>query len=127
MNRMLITLLAGILVSAGVRAQTGNRRNPAADWPMFNRDLAGTRYSPLTQINTTNVATLTQAWSYRLRPARKNIAALSPSEIFHEITPIVGNGVMYLPSGNRLVALEPETGDDIWSYEFQEGQAAFHV
>ena len=55
MNRMLITLLAGILVSAGVWAQSGNRRNPAADWPMFNRDLAGTRYSPLTQINTTNV------------------------------------------------------------------------
>ena len=71
MNRMLITLLAGVLVSAGVRAQTGNRRSPAADWPMFNRDLAGTRYSPLTQINTTNVATLTQAWSYRLPAGRQ--------------------------------------------------------
>jgi glucose dehydrogenase len=30
----------------------------AADWPMFNRDLAGTRYSPLTQINTGNVSKL---------------------------------------------------------------------
>ena len=125
MKRMLMTLLAGILVSAGVWAQTGNRRNPAADWPMFNRDLAGTRYSPLTQINTTNVATLTQAWSYRLRPEGKNIAALSPSEIFQEITPIVVNGVMYLPSGNRVVALEPETGKEIWSYELKEGQASF--
>src|SRR2546427_687537 len=125
MKRMLMTLLAGVLVSAGVCAQSGNRRNPAADWPMFNRDLAGTRYSPLTQINTTNVATLTQAWSYRLRPEGKNIAALSPSEIFQEITPIVVNGVMYLPSGNRVVALEPETGKEIWSYELKEGQASF--
>ena len=33
------------------------------------RDLAGTRYSPLTQINTTNVASLKEAWTYRLRPA----------------------------------------------------------
>ncbi|HTA41595.1 MAG TPA: hypothetical protein VK789_04055, partial [Bryobacteraceae bacterium] len=36
----------------------------AADWPMFNRDLAGTRYSPLTQINTSNVAKLGKAWTY---------------------------------------------------------------
>ena len=43
-------------------------RNADGDWPTYNRDLAGTRYSPLTQINTTNVATLVQAWSYRLRP-----------------------------------------------------------
>src|SRR5438128_8218280 len=103
------------LLSTTGTAQKSNARIADADWPMFNRDLAGTRYSPLTQINTTNVATLTQAWSYRLRPEGKNIAALSPSEIFQEITPIVVNGVMYLPSGNRVVALEPETGKEIWS------------
>ena len=43
-----------------------NHRKPDADWPMYNRDLAGTRYSPLTQINTKNVAKLTEAWSFRL-------------------------------------------------------------
>ena len=32
---------------------------------MYNRDLAGTRYSPLTQINTKNVANLTTVWSFR--------------------------------------------------------------
>ena len=32
----------------------------AGDWPMYNRDLAGTRYSPLTQINPGNVAKLTK-------------------------------------------------------------------
>src|SRR5262249_37917527 len=32
-------------------AQT-SQKNPAADWPMYNRDLAGTRFSPLNQINT---------------------------------------------------------------------------
>ncbi len=35
----------------------------SGDWPMYNRDLAGTRYSPLTQISTKNVANLKQAWS----------------------------------------------------------------
>src|SRR5436189_4941920 len=42
------------------------KSNSSADWPMYNRDLGGTRYSPLTQISTSNVANLKPAWSYRL-------------------------------------------------------------
>jgi glucose dehydrogenase len=95
-----------------------------ADWPMFNRDLAGTRYSPLAQINTSNVAQLKLAWRYRLQPEGKVLTGASPSEIFQEITPIVVNGVMYLPSGDRVVALEPETGKEIWRYQLPEGQQA---
>src|ERR1051325_2913943 len=115
-----------LLITAGLIAQKPAPRNPDADWPMFNRDLAGTRFSPLTQINTTNVTNLTQAWSYKLRPHDgKPLTGQSPSEIFQEITPIVVNGIMYLPSGNRVVALEPETGKEIWSYELKEGQASF--
>ena len=90
MKHVANTLFVGVLVSIGLPAQTTTTRNAAADWPMYNRDLAGTRYSPLTQINTTNVARLTQAWSYRLRPEGKVLAAPSPDEIFQEVTPIVG-------------------------------------
>jgi glucose dehydrogenase len=79
------------------------------DWPMYNRDLAGTRYSPLTQINPKNVVRLKQVWTFRL-DARAS-----------EATPIVVNGVMYLPAGKRIVALEPETGKEIWSYEPASG------
>ena len=105
-------------------------RSPDADWPTYNRDLAGTRYSPLTQINTTNVANLKQAWAYRLRPeAGVVVPAInqpaSASEIFQQITPIVVNGIMYMPSGNRVVALEPETAKEIWRYELTEGIASF--
>ena len=45
------------------------KSNTAADWPMYNRDLAGTRYSPLTQINTANVSNVKLAWTYRLSNA----------------------------------------------------------
>jgi glucose dehydrogenase len=44
-----------------VRSQSG-----AGDWPMYNRDLAGTRYSPLTQINRSNVGKLARAWSFAI-------------------------------------------------------------
>jgi glucose dehydrogenase len=124
--RYALTLAA--LAILPILAQTPAAQRPAgADWPMYNRDFAGTRFSPLTQIDTTNVTKLTKAWSYQLQPASGNIApapALA-SEIFNEMTPIVVNGVMYMPSGNRVVALEPETGKEIWSYALTSGLASF--
>src|SRR3977135_3185801 len=108
-------VIVGMLVAHVSTAQRSTGRNPDWDWPTYNRDLAGTRYSRLTQINTTNVSTLVQAWSYRLRPEPgRSVPAIdrpaSSFEIFQEVTPIVVNGVMYLPSGDRVVALDPETG-----------------
>ena len=35
---------------------------------MYSRDPAGTRFSPLTQINAENVSTLTQVWTVRVTP-----------------------------------------------------------
>src|SRR5678816_1081792 len=86
------------LCAAGLALQTISR-NSGADWPTYNRDLAGTRYSPLTQINTTNVASLKQVWSYRLRPEPGvDVPAVSQpasaADVFQEVTPIVVNGVM---------------------------------
>ena len=100
-----------LLVAPATKAQT------ASDWPMYNRDLAGTRYSPLAQINTGNVAKLTQVWAYRPRAGGAGPSAAS----FNQVTPIVVNDVMYLAAGNRVVALEPETGKEIWQYELKTG------
>ncbi|HEX4997446.1 MAG TPA: PQQ-binding-like beta-propeller repeat protein [Terriglobia bacterium] len=123
-----ITLALLPLVAEIPGAQRGaNTRSAGADWPMYNRDLAGTRFSPLTEIDTGNVAKLERAWTYQLQPASGNInpAPAMASEIFNEVTPIVVNGVMYLPAGNRIVALEPETGKEIWVYRLPSGTASF--
>ena len=112
-------LILALIYCSTASAQQG------VDWPMFNRDLAGTRYSPLTQINAANVANLTRAWTYAFNREGKTISGDSPSELYQEITPIVVNGVMYLPSGDRVVALEPETGKEIWTYELKSGLASF--
>jgi glucose dehydrogenase len=116
-------LLAGVALLHSLFAQT--KKDSAGDWPMFNRDLAGTRYSPLTQINAGNVAKLTQAWIYKFNRPGKPVKGDSPTELYQEITPIVVNGVLYMPSGDRVVALEPETGKELWVYEVQSGLASF--
>jgi glucose dehydrogenase len=110
------TILLGLAMLTFAFAQTAQERNTAGEWPTYNHDLAGTRYSPLTQINASNVGRLMQAWVYR--------PSATGGRPPGEVTPIVVKGVMYLTAGNRVVALEPETGKEIWRYELQSGQAS---
>jgi len=42
---------------------------PAGDWPTYNRDPGGTRFSPLDEITAANVSTLEVAWVYHMKPA----------------------------------------------------------
>lgn len=105
-------LAVGALLAA-LLAPASKAQYTAGDWSTYAGDLASTHYSPLTQINTDNVAKLTQAWTYRL--AERGM---------FEITPIVVKGVMYLPAGKTVLALDPETGKEIWRYDFQGAQAS---
>ena len=86
-----------------------------ADWPSYNRDLAGTRYSPLQQVSTTNVDELRQAWSYPLGPAASGVTDGS------ELTPIVVDGVLYATAADRVVALRADTGAEIWRFALPQG------
>src|SRR5579863_6871876 len=112
MNYRWIAIAAFLIQSAAAQSM--------ADWPSYNRDLASTRYSALKQINANNVSKLAQAWTYRLRPDANSPAAGT----LNEVTPIVVNGVMYLPAGNRVVALDPDTGAEVWRYELKTGAAS---
>ncbi len=97
-----------------LRAQPPQTEPDAADWPMYNRDLGGTRFSPLRQINASNAGTLKQAWSYNLGKANGNEAG-------SEFTPIVVKGVLYLAAFHYVTALEADTGKELWRYELKEG------
>jgi quinoprotein glucose dehydrogenase len=113
--------LAGGTMVAVLAAQSGASRQSTAtsaafDWPMYRRDLAGTAYSPLTQIDARNVASLTEAWTYSLQPRTPAPAGGrgGPAGVNSQATPIVVNGLMYLPAADRVVALDPETGRQVW-------------
>ena len=59
---------AGALMFPAVHGQQvrSTQKNSDAEWPTYNRDLAGTRFSPLTQINARNVGRLVRAWTYKV-------------------------------------------------------------
>lgn len=117
-----VVLFSTLLVLTG-RSQQGTTAAKGTDWPMYRHDLAGTGYSPLAQIDTKNVGRLAQVWTYRLQsdappPAAGRGGAAGPNS---EATPIVVDGVMYVPAANRVVALEPETGKEVWRFQVVGG------
>src|SRR5437762_36774 len=74
---------------------------------MWRRTLDSWGYSPLTQIKRNNVSQLKMVWT-------RGMAAGSSQES----TPLVYDGVMYLPnSGDLIQALDAKTGDFIWEYQ----------
>jgi glucose dehydrogenase len=95
---------------------------------MYGHDDASTRYSPLTQVNTGNVKDLTLAWTYHMkkegpRPQKMGPAGRGGGRRLSEATPIMVNDTLYLPTPyNTIVALNPETGDEIWTYKLEKGR-----
>jgi len=50
---------------APVAFAQGQNRPATVNWALHNLDLAGTRYSPLDQINRSNVKSLTPRWLFQ--------------------------------------------------------------
>src|SRR5215472_2115890 len=89
---------------------------PIADWPYYGGDVGGSRYSRLTEINKSNVAKLKIAWEYHTGDVSDGSGNRRKSAF--EATPVVTSGVMYLSTPfNRVIALNPETGRERWSFD----------
>ncbi len=112
MRKTLTALLCAAVLVPGAHAQSGDSAPDPADWPRYARDLGGTRYSPLDQIDTGNVENLDTAWSFVLRPE-------GGAGLLGGTVPIVIDGTMYLPVGNAVVALEAHTGRELWRHPVQ--------
>ena len=110
-------LLALIVSSTSLTAcATHNAATDRAadEWPAYGRDAMGSRFSPLSEINRSNVGKLTVAWTYHTGeplPTAQRKRSL-------EVTPIVVNGVMYIstPLG-KVMALDPVTGAEKWKFD----------
>jgi quinoprotein glucose dehydrogenase len=111
--------LASLLLVAAVGVSLSAAEPPdggIADWTYYGGDPGGSRYSPLTQINKSNVAELKVAWEYHTGDVSDGSDNRRKSEF--ETTPIVADGTMYLSTPfNRVVALDPETGREKWSFD----------
>ena len=109
----LLAVLGLLAVACGAAPPTGiSDSGPIAGWPSYGGDPGGTRYSPLTQIDRGNVGSLEVAWTYRTGEE------LGPRPFAFEVTPIlVGARLVFCTPWNRVVALDPETGAELWRFD----------
>lgn len=94
--------ICGISFMIPVMAQTNN--NVPSNWISYNRNLESDRYSPLNQINTTNIKQLHLLHTFNLE---KDISSLQTG-------PIVVDGIMYFTTDTMTYAINAATGKLIW-------------
>jgi len=84
------------------------------NWLTYSGGYASQRHSLLTTIRPTNARDLELKWVYQSRSLER-----------HQVTPLVVNGTMYtIQSPNDVIALNAETGKQIWAYSYTPDPAA---
>jgi quinoprotein glucose dehydrogenase len=87
-----------------------------SNWPNYGNDPGGMRHSALSQINRENVARLKVAWVYHTGDISTGLDGRRRSGF--ETTPILIDGKLYFTTPlNRVIALDPVTGRELWSYD----------
>jgi quinoprotein glucose dehydrogenase len=115
-------LAAAVLVAVGCAAPATPSRSSTHDWRTTGSEAGNSRFSPLDQINQSNVSGLRVAWIYHTGDA-----PAGHSEI--QATPIVVDGVMYTTTpALAVVALRADSGTLIWRFDpFARRPRASHV
>ena len=119
-------LVGGLLGAAFVTAsfaQAPDAISSGSEWTQYRGNLAGTGFSPLIQINQENVANLESAWSYSLL-ATALYTDEKPRAPDSQATPIVVDGVMYVPAAGRVIALDPVSGEELWTHRVSNSSAS---
>jgi quinohemoprotein ethanol dehydrogenase len=112
-------LMASILMGQQAqRVDDGVLKNTpknGGEWLTYGQNPGETRYSPLSQIDATNVSRLGLAWSYDVGQGGGN----------QEATPLVWNGTLYsITNWSVVFALDARTGKERWRWDPQVNQTA---
>ncbi len=94
-------------------------------WRSYGHDPGGMRFSPLDQINRDNVQRLKRVWTFHTGEVTPEMRNTDRTRIpAFEATPLMVGGVLYFSTiGERVIALEAETGKQIWAFDSQSGRA----
>src|SRR4051794_13177208 len=112
-----LSLLVLLLTNSMCPAQSRG-----SEWRYYGGDQSGTRYSPLSQIDRSNVNQLERAWVYHTGELDLGLRTAAFQASF-STTPLVVNGVMFLSTpSSRVIALDAQTGRELWIYDPQQGR-----
>src|ERR1700678_1920918 len=78
---------------------------PGANWPSYNGDYSGRRFSSLSQINPANVGQLRAQWAFHVQAS---------SDL--EVTPLAIGGILFISAANDVYAVDGRAGRALWHY-----------
>ncbi len=84
-----------------------NDAEPTSDWRHWGNSVGGTRFAEIDQINTETVARLKEVWRFRT----------GVSEVFKSVPLQVGNHLYVCAANNIVIALDSDSGEEIWRYD----------
>jgi acido-empty-quinoprotein group A len=87
---------------------------PDHDWPTYNGDYSGRRYSPLVQITESNLSDLALAWMYRTNVGE--MRGVGHPAI--KSTPLEVDGILYFTLPDHVWAADARTGEELWHYSW---------
>jgi glucose dehydrogenase len=112
MKRTPYLILAAALFLFAAEAARNQKQQ---QWPVVGGGPEGMRYSPLDQINRSNVQKLQQAWRFDSGDEYEG------SEL--QCNPIIVDGVLYAATPRlRIIALDAATGKLIWDFDARRGE-----
>src|SRR5271165_3528826 len=98
--RLLPLCLLGVSLQGQMLDPAKLLKQPTDNWPTYNGDYSGRRFSPLKQINSSNVHTLSLAWATRYPREAGSAGATVPIKS----TPLMVNGILYFTAPNNVWA-----------------------
>ena len=115
------------------------QKQPTDAWPTYNGDYSGRRFSPLSQINQSNIKSLKLAWTFKAKtgetpgsqvggegPAPTPGSGGNPFGSSIKATPLMVNGVLYFSTPDNAWAVDALTGKEIWHY-FWRTRGGIHI
>jgi len=108
---------AFLTVALSLPASAAQQGTSDGEWHVYGGDPGHTRYSPLDQIDASNVADLEIAWRWTAQNYGPN------PRIRSQTTPLMVDGVLYATAGQRraVVAIDAGTGETLWMWQMDEG------
>jgi len=103
-----LSLAASLFLAASLALPQSTPNKEAQEWAAYGGNPEDTHYSPLKQINRTNVSQLQVAWTYDCSDGRGGL----------ETNPLAVDGLVYGNTpGGKLIALDGATGRLVWSWD----------
>jgi glucose dehydrogenase len=94
--------------STNTQSRSRETQAPARDWPVYGGQKADDHYSPLAQINRSNVGTLAVAWTYDT--GEKGVGL--------QTSPLIVGRILYAYTPTqKVIALDAATGKLLWRFD----------